>query len=227
MNTRQGWLAVFFSVVLLSWPVHALAVPITSLFNSGVLADGTTLAAGGAVDLHYTLISSADATFPGPSAFVTSAIPGVYLANGPNSKWIAPDANQNFGPCCAVGNYTYRTTFDLTGLDPSSAVITGLWSTDNNGLDILINGVSTGQTTGFADFGAFTSFSITSGFAAGINTLDFSLNNGGGPSALRVEIVSATADQIGSVPEPSTLLALATGLVALGGMAWRRDRQSS
>ena len=73
----------------------------------------------------------------------------------PASTWIGPDST-NF--CCGhfggpndliafPGTYAYRTTFDLTGLDPASAMIIGNWSVDNVGLDILINGISLGITT--------------------------------------------------------------------------------
>ena len=47
---------------------------------------------------------------------------------------------------------------DLTGLDPLTAVIQGSWSTDNSGNDILVNGVSTGNTS--PSFGGFTSFNL-------------------------------------------------------------------
>jgi hypothetical protein len=45
-----------------------------------------------------------------------------------------------------VGAYDYRTTFNLAGFNPSTASITGQWSTDNEGVEILINGVATGKT---------------------------------------------------------------------------------
>ena len=66
-----------------------------------------------------------------------------WLTNGPDSKWIAPRNAQNIGNL--PGNYTYRLTFNLTGLQPNAAVINGNWAVDNSGVDILLNGVSTGQ----------------------------------------------------------------------------------
>src|SRR3981081_3166856 len=71
----------------------ASAAPITTLFNTGVKNDGT-LAAGGSVDLHYTLTLSADPAFPGPSAFVANPIPAPFWFNTATSQWIAPRADQ-------------------------------------------------------------------------------------------------------------------------------------
>ena len=173
------------------------AVPIPGLFNTGV-SDDNTLLPDGATDPHYTLIASADPSFPGPLTKVVNSsgypIPP-WIANGPNSKWIAPRADEITSP---TGIYTYRITFDLTGLDHSSAVITGQWTTDNDGVDILINGMSTGFTTpGDAFAQGFFLFTIGSGFVPDTNTLDFVVHNGvpGGdnPTGLRVEL-SGTAN---------------------------------
>jgi hypothetical protein len=126
------------------------------------------------------------------------------------------------------GIYVYRTTFILGPLIPQTAVLTGLWSTDNAGVDIPINGISTGFTTSVVQFQTgFASFNITSGFVRGMNALDFVVNNGGAgfdrysPTGLRVEI-SGTADR---VPEPSTVALLGIGILGLVGCGWRRGRQ--
>jgi uncharacterized repeat protein (TIGR01451 family) len=182
-------------------PAYADNIP---LFNTGATAEGS-------VDPHYTLIQSADPAFPGPNAFVALTtgypLPGPWIPNNATSKWIAPQADQSGGN--ASGLYIFRTTFDLTGLNPSTAVITGQWTTDNNGVDILINGVSTGFTTPFEAFSqGFFPFTINSGFVAGINTLDFVVNNGGLPIGLRVEMSGAASPIDGAyVPPPSDLVA--------------------
>jgi hypothetical protein len=185
----------------------ASGAPIPGLFNTGVGTNGALLA-GGSVEPHYRLVQSADAAAPGPNAFIINdgwpiapAANGPWLANGPSSKWIGPQASQSVGN--QAGDYRFRLTFDLTGLEPSTAVITGRWSSDNAGTAILVNGVPTGITYD-GNFSAFSEmFTINSGFVDGTNTLDFVVNNAGtaaSPIGLRVE-VSGTAELI---PPPNT-----------------------
>jgi hypothetical protein len=158
--------------------------------------------AAGAVDPHYVLAVSADPAYPGPDAIVVNdGYPiqsGAWLLNGPNSKWIAPWANQNDsgtnGGGNIAGNYTYQTSFDLTGYDVSKVRLVGGWAVDNLGTDILVNGASTGLTS--PGFGGLASFTITSaqGLLAGPNTLDFVVTNAQNaastpnPTALRVDL---------------------------------------
>ncbi len=173
------------------------AAPIPGLFNTGVGATSNLLA-GGSVDPHFRLIQSADASVPGPNAIVMNdgwpIASGVWLANGPASKWISPLASQATGNL--PGNYVYRLTFTLTGLDPDSAVITGRWTSDNGATDILINGASTGINYD-GNFGAFSgNWTLNSGFIDGTNTLDFVINNAGttvNPTGFRAEL-SGTAE---------------------------------
>lgn len=208
-------------VATFSQPSSAATI---ELFNTGVDSAGAVLADGVIGDAHYKLISTPAATAASTTdiRIITSAsgypIPP-YIGDNLFSRWIGPnnDADVN-GP---VGPYTYRTTFDLTGFDISTASITGGWSTDNNGLDILINGISLGYATDFAQFSiGFSAFSVGSGFVTGLNTLDFVVNNGGGPTALRVEM-RGTADLM-AVPEPGTLALVA--MAALGA-GWVRRRE--
>ena len=74
------------------------------------------------------------------------------------------------------GDYTYRTTFDLSAYDAANTVVCGQWTSDNGGVNILINGTPTGHTAS-GDYGVFFPFLIDSGFVAGVNTLDFVVRN--------------------------------------------------
>ena len=94
LTTRVRHLALCAVFGVLTVIAPARADLITTLFNTGVDANGNLLP-DGVVDPHYRLIRSPDPAYPGPSALVvnddgTGLVSGPYLANGPNSKWIAP-----------------------------------------------------------------------------------------------------------------------------------------
>ena len=136
-------------------------------------------------------------------------MPGSWLANTSASAWIWQQSN---GLPVNVDR-TFRTTFDMTGLDLASAVLSGRWSSDNYGLDILINGQSTGQTaTGFS---SWFGFSVAPGsLVSGINTLDFVVRDVGGISGFRAEFLTATANaQSNAVPDGGTTLVLLGGVL--------------
>jgi len=140
------------------------------LFNTGA-ADNGSLLASGATDPHYVLLNTSPVS---PNAFVLAASQIVgYVANSTTSQWLGPDPPGSNGG--QGGFYTYRTTFNLD-CDPSTAAISGQWSTDNEA-EIFLNTLPTGVTTGASAFGALTPFVITSGFVSGVNTLDFRVRN--------------------------------------------------
>jgi hypothetical protein len=116
-----------------------------------------------------------------------------------------------------VGTYDHRITFSLADFNAASASITGQWAADDTGTDILVNGVSTGDTT-MATYRGFTAFSLTSGFVDGVNTLDFIVDDTGGPTGLRVEM-TGTVD----APEPAAIALLGAGVFSLGLIRRRRS----
>lgn len=194
------------------------AVPIRTLYNTGVDASGLPRD-NNASELHYRLASVPSGTTNVRVETSANGFPDPYwLGDNGTSAWIGPDSNLSLhGP---DGDYAYHTSFDLSGLDPSTAFITGQWSADNAGTDILINSISTGSTA--AGFGSFYKFTISSGFISGVNTLDFMVNNypnngQDNPTGLRVEM-GGKAD----VPEPISLAILSSGLLALGMLRRRR-----
>jgi hypothetical protein len=198
-------------------------VPIPTLFSTGVDATGTALG-NNVNDPHYSLV--VDPSGLGDATVPVDGFPiPPWLANSSTSRWIGPaDGNDANGP---PGNYTYRTTFDLTGFDETTAMIAGLWATDNTGIDILINGTSVGAGQLATGFDVFTPFTIDTGFISGINTLDFVMANGAptGPTALRVELSGFAAPA--AVPEPASIALwtmLGLGLVGMGLRRVRRKR---
>lgn len=161
---------------------------IPGLYSTGV-DDNLNLLAGNETDPHYSLIVSPDKMFPGPDSKVVypeNYPMNVWIRNNEHSKWISPrsDAGLSNKP----GVYVYRISFDLSKFKTNSAVVSGLWSTDDNGMDILINGKRTFNYTPFAAFYGMYPFVISEGFKEGINTIDFIVHNVVSSSGLRVEI---------------------------------------
>ncbi len=125
------------------------------------------------------------------------------IAVTPNSSWVAPPSGSMWigldqGPAAVpAGTYVYALTFDLSGFDPATAMLTGQWATDNDAM-IVLNGVDTGITTSVSAFGSLQSFTISSGFVPGTNTVEFRVNNNSGPSGLLVAGLSGTATSGGT-----------------------------
>ena len=142
----------------------ALGVPII-VYNTGTTTGGS-LASAGIPDPHYTLISSSNPSYPGP-ADIQFDLPGGYpQQNNSIAQWIGPVADSSsITGDRGQGTFIYSTTFDLTGLNPTTASITGQWITDDNGLNILLNGQDTGNTPTTVE--AIAPFSISGGFATG------------------------------------------------------------
>jgi hypothetical protein len=148
---------------------------ITSVFNTGIAADGSLLPPG-QNDPHYFN--------------VTNNVPAVVQAGHPAwmgmdgiSQWtgLTPNGAENV----AVGQFTWRTTFDLTGY--ASPEVRLLFSVDNNLDNVILNGAPKGINSG-----GFTSylgpFNLT-GLNAGENTVDLVWTNVGtdvNPGGLRV-----------------------------------------
>jgi len=211
---RKIWKGAAVAVLAVSaFATPAKASPVT-LFSTGVDDLGVQLPAG-ANDSHWSIVAPA-----GPGVVVTDQSPaGGNYFQSPASKWIWVSADGT----PENGTYTFRQTFDLTGFNPATAVITGDWGVDNSA-EILLNGATpTGSGAldlpfGFPAFQQLNGFQITGGFVAGINTLDFVVTNSGGPGALNVTNLTATA----AVPEPGSLALL--GLGVIGGVIRRRRK---
>jgi len=213
MTARLTLTAVAVAAMAIITISDAKAIPVGTFYNTGVDDTQTTLA-NLAPETHYTLVSTPDGSTPGVRV-ATSAngfpIPP-WLDDNSLSAWIGPNTNSSLDG--AAGLYDYRTTFDLTGFDASTAALSGQWAADNAGIDILINGVSTSQTVG--GFDAFSSLSISTGFVNGLNKIDFIVRNDGGPTGLRVEGLLTADAVVSDVPEPMSLAILGVGLAGAG-----------
>lgn len=213
-SSSTGGRVAFFDNLLIEAPGVA---PIPGLFNTGVDNNGNALA-GGAADPHYTLNVNPNGA-NGIPAVVQSGIPGAWVDNTAGSQWVGPvEFTNDIG---TGGVFEYSTVFDLAGFDPATALVQGLWASDNPGGEILLNGVSVGQAN--AGFTTLSPFLITSGFISGDNMLTFRFSNGaaaGDFTGLRVDGLQGFAVAL-PVPEPATA---SLALLGLGGLMLRRHR---
>ncbi|MBI4607069.1 MAG: hypothetical protein HY721_34325 [Planctomycetes bacterium] len=154
------------------------------------------------LDDNYVVIGPPDSDI-GPEYATTVAVDGFpippWIPNSCESRWIGLNAEDSSGP---GGTYTYRIKVNIPpGFDPGSARLVGGWATDDPGVDIIVNGASTGIGSG--GFGGLTIFGPEAGkglFQAGDNELELLVSNGGGPTGLRVEAVVGFED-----PRPGEL----------------------
>jgi hypothetical protein len=190
-------------------------LPFPGLFNTGV-DDNRVPLDDNATDAHYQLIVNPD--LPDSTAAIVEdstqfpIVAGPWLPNTASSKWIGSQLNTS---ASAVGFYTYRITFDLTGYDPKSVVILGQWAMDNGGTDIQVNGVTThnSSSAGFAVFTPFAIYGTNTTFAAGTNNLDFIVENQQaiGYTGLKAEILKSNAQPTGSGGQGATLKITSSG----------------
>ena len=208
-------LKVVATLCLATFATSAAAGTITDLFNTGV--DGSKTTVGTAVnDLHYSRVTTSGVTpvrvVPQNGAWV----PETLGAGG--ARWVSVRDDTRPGS----GTFVYRTQFTVpNNADLNSVVVMGDWASDNDTLDILINGSPTGNKNAGVEFQNLTPFSISGSglFNHGPNTLDFRVRNFGGPSGLLVTNLKGTY-----VPEPATAGAalLAIGSVGVAGCRVRR-----
>jgi hypothetical protein len=145
---------------------------------------------------------------------------------GDPSEWIAPQdtyqtvAGRGSDP---VGEFEYQTTFSLAGYDPTSAVLNGVWGTDNTNVEILLNGTEIVGPSGSSGYITPSSYSYSGSLLnGGENTIDFIVENTGGPTAFTT-FAQVTANV---TPEPSPLVALGVGVLGVGMMMVRKRRIS-
>ena len=153
------------------------------VFGTGLDASGNPLALGSS-DPHYQIEIAGN-----PQAVVLNPPDPGYFPNDLASEWVWQNADSQ----PANVTLTFRTTFDLTGFDPRTAVISGLWATDNSGLDMRLNGHSTGialpNSLG-TNYSLLHSFAIhdPAFFQNGINTLEFVVEDTGGVAGFRAQL---------------------------------------
>lgn len=144
--------------------------------------NGNLLDAGSS-DPHYIVVET------GLQAVKTQPVNSYErLDENDGSGWIWQTANNQ--PTNVA--LSFETTFDLTGYDDTTAIITGDWAVDDRGLGISLNGRAIGLTNN-SGYSLLTSFAISSGFQPGVNTLTFTVRDDGVAGGLRVDNIRLRA----------------------------------
>jgi hypothetical protein len=203
VNTKKIALLTLISASSLTLTLES-AEALSFSFNTGV----ASYAIGGA----EVRASGLNLTIPNVAYFANTPVPS-------GSAWIGPQANAaNSG---VVGDYFYTTTFNLTGLAPSSATISTLQvASDNLFTAVTLNGSNIFIPITNSTFSGFTNYALDqntfrNNLSSGSNTLTFTVNNSGGPTAFR----SQFAVDVQPVPFE---FESATGLMLVGGYFVRK-----
>jgi hypothetical protein len=132
-------------------------------------------------DPNYILVSAPAGAYQGPNAYgignnsmtISQGLPAGWPENDAQ-KWIGPLPTATISSSPA-GKYTYQTTFDLTGRNPASAFIDGAYYAADQ-CEIFLNGKSVALSSN-PQLSSQASFILTTGFQAGVNTLQFVVTN--------------------------------------------------
>jgi hypothetical protein len=143
------------------------------LFNTGV-----GLKKYGDADPHWQIVARSDDPKFKPRPALLRGPSYDALENDPQqSQWISLISTEENLPEEVV--YMFRTTFDLTGTRPSTAVVRGKLIADDRVVAIRLNGRSLAvpsQAEG-GPFFYWTQFRLTGGFVKGTNVLEFGVLN--------------------------------------------------
>lgn len=184
----------------LAAPSAALAAPaaLIGVYPTGVDDTGALLTTT-STDTHWTATTD-DPDFTNPTpvyVFLTNTYPNNGIWAVPTSgQWLTllpTDAN-----VAAASTTIYETKIDLTGFIASTTSLSFDFAADNSAT-VWLNGNDTGIST--TTFATLTSATISSGWLAGVNTLQFRVYNdppGKNPAGLLVNTLAGTAE-----PDPA------------------------
>jgi len=158
------------------------------LYSTGVgLAEGDD-------DPHWQIVAAEN--HPGfvPQQAIVATAARTYMPNdSQKSQWLSLE--KNLPEVDRKSRYTFRTSFDLSSFDPTTASIRGSFSVDNQVTAIRVNGVEIPVPEHpMEEYQKMVSFSVEPGLLkAGRNDLELDIFNGGegveepiSPTALRV-----------------------------------------
>jgi len=149
------------------------------VFNTGVNV------AEGQPDPHWQIVAVSDnPNFKPQPALVTRANSGWLDNDSHRSQWISIVADGSELPNGVT--YTFRTTFELMGVLPEKARLTGGFIVDNHVQAIRLNGNDVPvpehkRTFVGGRYDSYKEFTINRGFVEGMNVLEIKVENGGDP----------------------------------------------
>lgn len=232
---------IAFSFLGLFSQADAASISVQGTGTGTYTWQNTTMASWGGYGSSNTTQTNTSLTPFGATAVTTTSNAPTDLDGAGGSSWISTNANFNTGN---VGSsyYSYRTTFDLTGITPSTVNIQGLWASDNRGRAIFVNGVEldvsqygfNGSPTaidglndrnhGIASLDTFSILGSLNSLNAGLNTIDFVFFNGPNGNAAAAGLFVKFSSASGSaVPEPEVLVLMGLGALAFRASTSRRS----
>ncbi len=172
------------------------------LYDTGVDNAGNLLPYN-TPDTHWTITNPANTVSVPSSGRLYSPWVAEVTTAGDSTGWVSPNATDlaafpGFFP--APGHIrSYKTTFDLTGYEPTTAFIKLRWAMDDVTTGILLNGVMVpGSTVALLGFSGWNPITISSGFRAGINTLEFLVGNVDSGAGMIVDFTDYGAQPCGN-----------------------------
>ena len=174
-DAGHGWTPAAPSAVHFARSLRDVRVPVP------VVSTGAGLTVGQA-DPHWLVFAVAKGEASARPAFV---VPSVGWAKNvrDRSQWLTTTANTADVP---PGLYVFRTTVDLTGLDPTTAVVRADVLADDAVDDVRINGANRHLSVPISTQRNWLGphpLTVQGGFAPGRNTVEFVVYNSSGPPA--------------------------------------------
>lgn len=180
---------------------------------------------GSGVDPYYTITASTDPSVAGTSpAYTDVSIAGGWAPAISGTKWINPSHSGSGSQSFGIYSYTYSTTFDLAGLNPATAILSGLLQADDE-VTLFLNGNQV-SAINFGTYTRTTPFSIgseySSAFLPGMNILSFRVINSGNYATGFDATISGTATS--ETPEGGSFAMISLAGIILTGAGIRRKR---
>lgn len=215
---------LLLALVATALPAALRADPIDFNFAS------TSDVSGWSVSTHVTWIDTGN----DPSRFLLA--PGDFapaLAVIGRGDYIANNSTGTNGPIGCYTQFVFRQTFDLTGYDPTTVHLRFQWAADDTGQGVADRGSWLNRFTlngsgflgidsgGYYDYDPNKIVDLTTGFVAGLNTIDFYVQGNGTTDGFELRRLVSTAEPgQPAVPEGGNGLMMV--FVGVGALAMLR-----